>query len=206
MKKIITVMLTLIIGLSIPNFCKAEDNIFINKDKITIEENKTVQLLINIEPEYIKWSSDNESIATVSGTGLVTAVKAGAATIIADVCGDQLICKVTVIKPKSKKNIHLTASQSVVVLPMTDSIEVNLTRYKLSETKIKVTSYKPDIVKCHVRKTSQNCATISFESINPGITDVFVFAEYKDGRREMIKINVIVLDNAETMPSYSYMD
>ncbi|WP_051412162.1 Ig-like domain-containing protein [Halonatronum saccharophilum] len=52
----------------------------------SIEEKETIQLNIEIDPadaanKVVNWSSSNEEIATVSGDGLVTGVKAGVAII-----------------------------------------------------------------------------------------------------------------------------
>ena len=53
---------------------------------LSIEEGKTTQLTAGIEPanatnQLIDWTSSNENVATVSDSGLVTAVSAGTATI-----------------------------------------------------------------------------------------------------------------------------
>lgn len=55
---------------------------------LSVEEGKTTQLTAGIEPanatnQLIDWTSNNESVATVSETGLVTAVSVGTATITA---------------------------------------------------------------------------------------------------------------------------
>lgn len=55
---------------------------------LSIEEGKTTQLTAGIEPanatnQLIDWTSNNENVATVSETGLVTAVSVGTATITA---------------------------------------------------------------------------------------------------------------------------
>lgn len=55
---------------------------------LSVEEGKTTKLTAGVEPEnatnkLIDWTSSNESVATVSETGLVTAVSVGTATITA---------------------------------------------------------------------------------------------------------------------------
>lgn len=55
---------------------------------LSVEEGKTTQLTAGIEPanatnQLIDWTSSNESVATVSDSGLVTAVSVGTATITA---------------------------------------------------------------------------------------------------------------------------
>ena len=57
----------------------------------------TAQLTVqNLGGAAVEWSSDNEKIATVSDTGLVTAVAEGVANITAKVAGKTMTCVVTV--------------------------------------------------------------------------------------------------------------
>lgn len=80
----------------------------------TIAAGTTVQLKASIEPEEavdksVTWSSSDESIATVSDTGLVTGVAIGEATITVTTnsggCTSQ--CKITV-SPKEIESIEVT--------------------------------------------------------------------------------------------------
>ena len=71
----------------------------------TIEEKQTLQLTATISPsdatnKKVTWSSENTAIATVSNTGLVTAVKEGNTTITVttDDGGYQASCNLTVSK------------------------------------------------------------------------------------------------------------
>lgn len=52
----------------------------------------------NATEQTIKWGSDNESVATVNGDGLITAVSIGSATISATAGGQTGYCKVNVVK------------------------------------------------------------------------------------------------------------
>lgn len=75
----------------------------ISQDSATVKTGKTLQLAATITPENstskIVWSSDDESIATVSQTGLVTPISAGSATITATIDGTAIekTCAVTVV-------------------------------------------------------------------------------------------------------------
>lgn len=70
--------------------------------ELTIGEDFTLNVTINpsdAENQEITWTSSDESIATVSANGLVTAVKDGEVNITATVDGVSSSCKVTVVKP-----------------------------------------------------------------------------------------------------------
>ena len=79
--------------------------ISLDKDRITVSVGDAgVQLNASLTPadsqDLISWSSDDDTIATVSSSGLVTAVGAGSCTITASVAGGyKAECKVTVPKP-----------------------------------------------------------------------------------------------------------
>ena len=56
------------------------------EENVSVMDNETVQLTVEISPENasnknVIWTSNNEEVATVDETGLVTAVKNGSATI-----------------------------------------------------------------------------------------------------------------------------
>jgi len=70
---------------------------------INVEEEKTAQITATVYPtdatnKSVEWSTNNASIATVSSSGLVTAVKAGTAIVTAKTVdgGFTKACKVTV--------------------------------------------------------------------------------------------------------------
>ncbi|MFZ1237096.1 MAG: Ig-like domain-containing protein [Prevotella sp.] len=77
--------------------------ITLNKQELSITEGKKEVLVASIIPKEststdVVWSSSNESVATVSGTGEITAVKLGKATITAKTVDQNKIatCAVTV--------------------------------------------------------------------------------------------------------------
>ncbi len=78
----------------------------LNKTAATLREGKTVQLTATIEPsnatfKTVSWESDDTDIATVSETGLVTAVAEGTATITCKSDDDETkyaTCAITVVE------------------------------------------------------------------------------------------------------------
>lgn len=67
---------------------------------VSMEIGRSLQLIGKSNPQHtISWKSNNPSVASVDEYGLVTAKKAGNATITASVDGTVRNCKVTVNKP-----------------------------------------------------------------------------------------------------------
>ncbi len=78
----------------------------VTPDKLTLEVGKTGTLSANVSPsdatnKAVTWKSSNASVATVSSTGVVTAIKAGTANIYATTVDGNFsdICSVTVSNP-----------------------------------------------------------------------------------------------------------
>ena len=68
------------------NVIKKATGVKISRTKATVEKGDTYQLTASVQPtdatiRTVKWSSSNKKVATVSATGLVTAVAGGKATI-----------------------------------------------------------------------------------------------------------------------------
>ena len=91
-------------------------SISLNKSETTIARGTTEQLVANVEPEgtgsTVTWFSDNEEVATVDQTGLVTAVGTGTANITAEAGGQSASCAVTVNAPL--QGIQITGEQSTI--------------------------------------------------------------------------------------------
>lgn len=68
----------------------------INKKNASVNVGKTVQLKISGTKEKAKWSSNKNSVATVTQKGKVTGKKKGTATITAKIESKKYTCKVTV--------------------------------------------------------------------------------------------------------------
>ena len=200
MKKVITILLSLIISFAIIYPCKAADSyIYINKTEATLETGDTTQLLVNLNPEYIAWESDHPDIAEVTKTGKVTAISPGVATITAYIYGYRINCTITVVEAKEEPISHLEASRKIVILPIIDEIDIKLHDYKVSDTKIRLNPMKTDIVDCSWQTNDDNSIEINFKSLKAGFTDIYVFAEYEDGTKENIIISVIVLEDILTL-------
>ena len=87
------------------------ESVSLSEESLTLEEGKTATLTATVQPsdatdKTVSWSSSNSAVATVSSSGVVTAVKEGSATITASAGGKQATCTVTV---KAKKESGMDA-------------------------------------------------------------------------------------------------
>jgi hypothetical protein len=105
---------------------KKKAKVKLNKTSATIAPGGTVQLKLQNNKKKVKWSSSKTSVATVNGSGLVTAKAAGNATVTAKVGKKSYKCKVTV------KNVLVTIPQRGT---KTDKIVKYV--YKLKDSKPK---------------------------------------------------------------------
>ena len=91
----------------------------INSEKSTIKVGEELALTLEIQPEdidreklEITWSSSDETIATVSEEGKVTAIKAGKVTITVTVNGISTSFELTIEEEQKKEETTTTASNS----------------------------------------------------------------------------------------------
>ncbi len=146
MKRKIITLFTILLSVSLiaTYSCKKEKDksvavteVRLDKTATTLVEGDTEELMATVMPENatdkgIEWKSDNESVATVSQTGLVTAIKDGKATITVKTNdgGFTATCAVTVNKK---------------IIPVSE-VELNKIELTLDEGKEEklVVTVKPD--------------------------------------------------------------
>lgn len=73
-------------------------NVKLSATQIKLKVGKSKKIKVYGATSSVKWSSKKKKVATVSNTGVVTAVKKGKTTVTAKVNGKTLKCKVTVKK------------------------------------------------------------------------------------------------------------
>ncbi|MCF2561890.1 Ig-like domain-containing protein [Bifidobacterium boum] len=84
---------------------------------MTMQANTTSQLNAIITPTNavkVTWTSDNTAVATVDGTGLVTAIKAGTATIAVTAGGRQTLINLTV-QPQTDGEVIVDGNDEMIV-------------------------------------------------------------------------------------------
>ena len=146
MKRRLIALFTILLSVSLiaTYSCKKEKDksvavteVRLDKTATTLVEGDTDELMATVMPENatdkgIEWTSNNESVATVSPTGLVTAIKDGKATITVKTNdgGFSAVCEVTVNKK---------------IIPVSE-VELNKIELTLDEGKEEklVVTVKPD--------------------------------------------------------------
>lgn len=89
--------------------------ISLSKEKVSILIGNTFQMIGNVLPEeasqtQITWSSENETIATVSQDGLIEAKQVGTTNIVASIGSIQKKCEVTVLEFEEEWNLEFHES------------------------------------------------------------------------------------------------
>ncbi|MCI9087492.1 MAG: Ig domain-containing protein, partial [Clostridia bacterium] len=166
----------------------------LDKTKATVIIGKTLTLTATIKPDdatnkTIKWTSSNENIATVSGTGIVTGKADGTAIITAaatDGSGVETTCNVTVmdeitatweeINEMAKEiandsSITNSSTQAIVTIDgVSKTIKVGETykvKYGTTETRVRVLGFKhDDLVNTAAYGGNHTKASISFEFLD----------------------------------------
>ncbi len=103
------------------------------KATLTLKEGASEQLTATVMPadanQEVKWTSDNEEVATVSKDGTVTAVAAGTATITATSAADETktaACEVTVTAQPRVEGLTALLGCDQTSVKVGEEIEVNL--------------------------------------------------------------------------------
>lgn len=173
MKKIKKMLLCLMLLLSFSMVLpvQAQAAVKINKKTASVNVGKTVQLKISGTKKKAKWSSNKNSVATVTQKGKVTGKKKGTATITAKIGSKKYTCKITVkATPEitlSCKTKTLTAGQSFDLTLKNTKSSVKwstnnknvATIKKISKYKYKVTGKKPGTttITANIGKKKYNC-------------------------------------------------
>lgn len=114
-----------------PNYDPYElRGISLNEKSATMMVDATKQLKVTYSPsnttadKTVTWTSSDDSVASVSDTGLITAKKIGTATITATVAGKfTATCKVTVSQPVDISGIALSADSLILVAGSKETLE-----------------------------------------------------------------------------------
>lgn len=110
----------------------AVESVALDQTTVTLIEGETLQLKATVSPddaEYdgISWSTSDATIATVSNTGLVTAVTEGTVTITAEVGGKTASCAFTIEKAKGPEVEKVTLNQETATLKEGETLQLAAT-------------------------------------------------------------------------------
>lgn len=164
-----------------------DNSISLDKENATLEVAETMTLTVSFDPvnvtdQTIVWTSSDESIATVSETGIVTAVSAGTVEIIAmSTIGNTATCNVTV-KSTDVVDTRIELSQDKLRLEEgeSDTLSVTFVPSNTTDQSLTWSSSNTDVVIVSntgvVTAIKEGFATINVTSAsgNTSVCDVMV--------------------------------
>ncbi len=150
----------------------------LDKSSLNLKVGKSFQLLGNVTPSNasekgIKWSTSDKSVATVSSTGVVKAVKAGYAVITATSKDGNYTakCKVTVTQPVT--GIEISSSTLKVSIGKSKTLTCNVLPSDATNTDVTWSSSKSSVVSVSngvVTAKKAGSAVITVTSADGGYT------------------------------------
>lgn len=184
---------------------KVQELRFITENNQTIVEGKTLQLKYAIYPsnakvESVQWKSDDESVARVDKTGLVTALKPGKATITLQISDKTATYNLTVEKEKIPVN-HIEVQPKKYTILLDQTLQL----------KAKVLPENADNknVIWKVEKVSEKVATVTSDGLVTPIATgtALVTAETEDGGfTDMSVITVTTADHIIALEDVSFKE
>lgn len=155
----------------------------LNKRKATLYTGKTLQLKVTGATKGVKWSSSRPKVAKVDQKGLVTALKAGKATITAKVDGKKLTCAITVKQ-------SLSADATNITLKAGETKTVNLTSRSGGSLSLK--AYNSTLLECRLGAVRGGKCALTVKGLRAG-SQTLVVTNTKTG--EAVKIRVTVRES-----------
>ena len=124
-------------------------SVTLDKTSLSLAVGETVQLTATVKPDdatdkNVAWTSSDESVATVAN-GMVTAVKAGNATVSAQCGGKTAKCIVTVIVPVT--SVTLDKSSLTMAVGETSVLTATIKPDNATDKTISWSSSDPSVVK-----------------------------------------------------------
>lgn len=146
-------------------------SILLDKSSLVMKKGDKAQLTATVQPENasnkaVIWTSSNESIATVSSSGLVRALTVGDATITAKSAADGSVmatCLVSVKQPMTSISLGLTSFQ----IQMEESYQLQVSYYPANTTDDKTVTWTSADTK--IATVDQNGLV---SAVSPGTTTI----------------------------------
>lgn len=162
----------------------AVTSVTLSKTEADMIVGSTLQLTATVNPsnasdKHVTWTSSNAAVASVTPTGLVTAISAGNANITASCGGKSATCKISVTKPVTSVELD----QTEITLDAEESLTLKATVKPDDATNKTVTwnSSKTDVA------TVDNTGKVT--GVNNGVASITATC---GGKSASCKVNVVV--------------
>ena len=172
----------------------AAEEITLDKTEGELEEGQTLQLTATITPEEAtikecNWSSSDETIATVNANGLVTAKKAGTATITVTTKDGSELSK--------KCEITVTPAKIAVTGITLDKISTQVQEGKLVQLVATVTPDNATVKDCEWTSSDETIATVDANGLvtTKKAGKVTITVTTKDGSELSAKCEITVISS-----------
>lgn len=132
--------------------CAAANNLGLSPSAVALNRGSRLTLVPArldeaVPADKVKWRSSNKKIASVTGKGVVKAVKEGTAIITAQYDGETACCGVVVTDVKAPRKIKLKSSKATLALDETKPLEFTLTPASASASGVTWKSSKPAVAR-----------------------------------------------------------
>jgi hypothetical protein len=198
MKKLVTILLTVMLVFIMDKTCYARVVGFLDADHDTLEVGMSQEIFITGSKEYIYYQSNNTDIATVSKQGIITAVSPGPATIHVTV-KKLLEDKTLVIETIYLLNITVVEKldmqiENTKIVTMSDNtIDIYFDDQDAKNVKLSYIVKDPDVVSLSFGDAKANKIPLNLTKGKPGSTIITITATYEDGKTETKDIAVTIL-------------
>lgn len=169
LKNIIALVSAMVLCLMLCTVSTSAASMYLNKYSMTMVKGTSYTLKVNNAVGKVKWATSDSSIAKVSSTGKVTAVKKGSATIFATASGFTFKCKVKVV------NGYISAESTKASLESGDSGTLVFEVTGGKGKKIRVSNFDRDVLRLEVSRVYDGNVFVRVRGIAPGTSYVKVY-------------------------------
>ncbi len=172
---------------------------------LNIGETKTLKATVtpsNATNKTVSWSSSKTSVATVSSTGEVKAVKEGTALITATAGGKSAVCVVTVAPASVQvSGVSLDTNAATVYVNATQKLTATVTPAGATNKSVTWTSSDETVATVSndgvVKGISEGTATVTVTTAEGGFTASAVITVAKDTSGNASDVKIIVANSLE---------
>lgn len=194
MKKLVTILLTLVLVFIMDTTSYARVVGFLNADHNILEVGMTQEIFITGQKEYTYYQSNNTDIATVSDQGLITAISPGIAFIYVIITDknakveDIYLLNITIVE---KQDMQIDNTKIIMMSDTT--IDIYFDGHDANNVNLSYTIKDTDIVSCSFGDAKENNIPLNLTKGKPGNTTITITATYEDGKTETKDITVTIL-------------